>query len=97
VSQKIVWKFVLDLQAELEMPVGAQILSVREQGQDVCLWALVDPDAPKMKRGFLMFGTGYPIPDMPLQFLGTAHLHGGALVCHVFEIVEGDAGSALVH
>lgn len=81
-----IWKYVLQPEIELSMPVGAQVLSVREQGEEICLWALVTPDAPKETRRFVSFGTGHDVPAVPLQFHGTAHLQGGSLVFHVFEV-----------
>lgn len=83
---KTIWKFTLQPECELEMPKGAELLSVREQGEDICLWALVDPTADKEVRRFRGFGTGHDVPDQPMKFIGTAHLHGGSLVFHVFEL-----------
>jgi hypothetical protein len=82
---KTIWKYVLQPESVLDMPIGAQVLSVREQGQEICLWALVDPLADKEKRKFVSFGTGHDIPSQPMTFIGTAHLGGGSLVFHVFE------------
>ena len=84
---KIIWKYVLQPECKLEIPKGAELLSVHEQGEDICLWVLVDPTAEKEVRRFRGFGTGHDIPDMTLKFVGTAHLHGGGLVFHVFEQV----------
>lgn len=83
---KTIWKFTLKPEITLEMPKGAQVLSVREQGEDICLGALVDPMAEKERRNFVSFGTGHDVPDLPMQFIGTAHLAGGGLVFHVFEV-----------
>lgn len=82
---KTTWKFTLQPECSIEMPVGSEILSVREQKETICLWALVDPSAPKETRRFVAFGTGHDIPDESLSFVGTAHLQGGALVFHIFE------------
>lgn len=84
---KTIWKFVLQPVCELEIPKGAELLSLHEQGEDICLWALVDPAAEKEVRKFCGFGTGHDVPDTPLKFIGTAHLRGGALVFNVFEQV----------
>lgn len=91
---KTIWKFTLQPQCELEMPKGAQILSVREQGEDICLWALVDPAAEKVTRKFCGFGTGHDVPDGDMRFVGTAHLYGGSMVFHVFEVL-GQVGKTL--
>ena len=72
----------------LSMPENAEILSVAAQGDDICLWARVNPNAERVNRTFLGFGTGHDIPDnLQLQFVGTAHLSDGALVFHIFEKV----------
>lgn len=83
-----IWKYVLQPNIDIEMPVGAQILSVREQGNDICMWTLVSPDAPKEKRIFMVFGTGHDVPPVQMKFLGTAHLQSGGLVFHVFELEQ---------
>lgn len=83
-----IWKYVLQPNIDIEMPVGAQILSVREQGNDICMWALVNPDAHKEKRIFMVFGTGHDVPPVQMKFLGTAHLQSDGLVFHVFELEQ---------
>ena len=89
-----IWKYVLKPENEISIPVGAQVLSVREQGDDICLWALVSPDAPKETRRFVAFGTGHDVPQIPMQFHGTAHLQAGKLVFHVFELVKADTSAS---
>ena len=87
---KTIWKFELkttDTQ-KLEMPVGAEILTVQAQNERPCLWALVDPTEKKETRLFDIFGTGHPIHcDMSIgrRYIGTYQLNGGSLVFHVFE------------
>lgn len=85
-ATQTIWKFILQPECEVEIPKGAQILSVREQDVDICLWALVDPAAEKQRRRFVGFGTGDDVPDRPMTFLGTVHL-GGGMVFHVFELL----------
>ena len=88
-----IWKFTLSSSAPtIEMPADARILSVQSQFGDVCLWAMVDPDATKAVRQFRIFGTGQPIsePERPkrLSFIGTVQVSGGQFVWHVFEVVR---------
>lgn len=83
---KTIWKYTLQPECTLDMPKGADVLSVREQGEDICLWALVDPSAEKEQRQFVAFGTGHDVPDRNMKFIGTAHLHDSSLVFHVFEL-----------
>jgi len=84
---KTVWKYVFpDMRCRIELPAGARILSVREQGANVCMWALVDPEAPKEPRDFAIIGTGHTITEPGITFLGTAVLYESIIVLHVFEV-----------
>jgi hypothetical protein len=90
---KQIWKYKLAPIITLEMPKGAQVLTAREQGEDICLWALVSPDAEKEPRRFMAFGTDHNVPEphegpqLNLEYRGSAHLDGGTLVFHVFEVL----------
>ena len=76
----------------LMLPVGAQILTVQVQhGQEPCLWALVNPDAPTQPRSIWMYGTGHPIYGSMAdkRYIGTIQLNQiGSLVFHFFESVN---------
>ncbi len=83
---KVIWKFTLRPIIEIEMPEGAQVLSVHEQNGEVCMWAQVRTENPTVKRKFFTFGTGHILPDNKrLKYVGTALLIDEALVLHVFE------------
>ena len=90
---KQILKFTLAPVITLELPKDAQVLTVRAQGEDICLWALVDPKAEKEPRKFMAFGNGHNVPEphegpqITLKYRGSAHLDGGALVFHVFEVI----------
>jgi hypothetical protein len=90
-SNRAVYKYpvpVADI-FTLDLPAGAQVLSVGEQfsGQ-VMLWALVRPAAPTTKRHFRVVGTGHPIrAEDNLQFCGTFLLENGGLVFHLFQVM----------
>lgn len=90
-----VWKYLLDAESELRMPVGAEILCVRTQAGHPAMWALVDSNAPLETRSFSIVGTGHIVED-GLVYVGTFHVHpdtlsghpvGDELVGHVFERV----------
>jgi len=88
---KSIWKFQFRIhdRVDIEMPVGARVLAVQMQNDQPCLWALVDPKAVKESRVFRVFGTGHPVPDgLPMDFVGTFQMAGGALVWHLFESRE---------
>ncbi len=88
---KTIWKFPLIVAQvqDIAIPAGARILTVQTQADHVCLWALVESDAPKVTRRIAVIGTGNPAPDWgDLKYIATFQLHGGALVFHAFEIVD---------
>ena len=87
---RTVWKYDIkpDDYHRIEMPAGATLLDFKEQRGVCCLWALVDPEAPAEPRRFRMAGTGHYIADEPttMAYVGTAMMHNGALVFHLFEV-----------
>lgn len=82
---KTIWKYELELGSQtLELPQGAQPLSVAVQQGGVMLWALVTPEAPTCYRRVYVVGTGHELPEDLGSYVGTVLLTGGALVFHVF-------------
>lgn len=70
----------------LELPRGAQVLTVQMQGDRPFLWARLDTRQPPERRTFEVFGTGDGMPDDPrLMYVATFQMEGGSLVWHVFE------------
>ena len=86
---KTIWKFELDTAqfTEIEMPTGAEILTAQIQNEVMCLWAQVDPEAPKETRTFEVAGTGTPLSDAPRKYIGTVQTSGGRYVLHVFKLM----------
>lgn len=72
---------------DVEMPRGAQVLSVDVQGGRPQMWARVDPSAPVEQRRFQLRGTGHPLNGNEGRFVGTFQMHGGSLVFHLFESI----------
>lgn len=81
---KVVWKFPLEYGShQVLMPFGAEVLALGFQHQPV-VWALVDPDATRVTRGFHVVATGEPMASAPGRHVGTVtDVHG--FVTHVFE------------
>lgn len=82
---KKIWKFqlqVTDTQI-VEMPVGAEILSLQVQHSVPCIWALVDDHVGREKVTFTAYGTGHDVYHRS-GYVGTYQLHTGTLVFHVF-------------
>ncbi len=80
---------VVDSQT-VSMPTNAQILTVQVQNGIPCIWAAVDPDAQTQIRTFHTYGTGHAVnTSVELFYIGTYQLHGGGLVFHVWEEING--------
>jgi hypothetical protein len=72
----------------IRLPIGAEILTVQNQNEQVCLWALVNPNTETENRHIEIFGTGEPIlSDMGTsrEYISTFQMSGGELVFHAFE------------
>jgi hypothetical protein len=83
---RVVYKYELtSSDVIIEMPEGSVILKVAEQGESGFIWALHEPEAKKVKRRFVTFGTGHRIDDPFLVFVGTFLTFGEECVWHVFE------------
>jgi hypothetical protein len=88
---KTVYKYPLrlaDAQA-VQLPKGARILTAQFQGEQLCLWAMVDTDQDEMqKREIRIHGTGHPISNVDaLRYIGTVQQFGGSLIWHVFLVM----------
>lgn len=86
-DRRTIWKFPLaitDMQ-KVMMPEHAEILCVQEQFGQPCIWAIVNPEAPKVERWFCIYGTGNSMRSEYRNYIGTAQT--GPLVWHVFENV----------
>ena len=84
---KTVWKFPLELErlTTVAMPAGARIISVGRQKAGVpTIWAEVDSEeTAKEIRVFLIVGTGHPLPEIDLAFVGT--VFDEPFVWHIYE------------
>ena len=85
-----VWKYPLATVSDqlLEVPGEATPLSVAVQFGELCLWVLVDPEKGRGPVHIKIFGTGQPISEGGLQFIGTYQLYDGNFVGHVFVVKE---------
>lgn len=84
---KTIHKYRLNItdQQTVDLPRGALILSAGLDPAGVlCLWAAVDTDKPAQPREIRIFGTGHPVPETPIRFIGT--VNQGSFMWHVFEL-----------
>lgn len=71
---------------KVTMPAKSEILTVQVQGDTICLWALVNPDAELKERTIEIYGTGHLLIDSDsLLYISTFMLESNSLVFHVFE------------
>lgn len=75
---------------EIRMPHGARVLSVATQHDEPQIWALVDDESRAFSpRKFKLLGTGHPADHIATdRYVGTFQVRGGALVFHLFEVLE---------
>jgi len=75
---------------ELDLPRGAKILTVGVQQEVPYLWALINPEAELETRIFRFVGTGHQIEEgvESLKFINTFQMRNGALVFHIFEVIN---------
>ena len=84
---KTIWKFSLytDNVQQIEMPGLSHVLCFQKQDGEICIWAEVNDELPKVTRTFKIVMTGEELPDEDLRYIGT--VQDGAFVWHLFEII----------
>lgn len=88
--KKQIWKFEINkVLLALEMPKGAEILTVQTQdGDNAFIWAIVDPFVEKELRHFEAFPTGQNINIDTAnihKYIGTFQITKFGFVYHLFE------------
>lgn len=68
----------------ISLPVGAEPLHLAFQRDDLCLWCLVDIEAPMQLRTIDIYGTGHPVDPPDAIHLGTFGEQDMEYVWHVF-------------
>lgn len=84
---KAIYKYEIpaDKMPGVAMPVGAEILHIGQQNDQVQLWALVDVRAPIEIRVFNVIGTGVKIDFNPGKYMATVMSRDHTEVVHVFD------------
>lgn len=87
--KKVVYKYKLQITKviqEVVLPLGAQILCIKMQNDELCMWALVDPDQTYNEVVKIRCaGTGHEITE-DVEYIDTVMLLDGALVFHFFKV-----------
>ena len=81
-----IWKYPFEITDlfDLLLPLGARVLSVGMQGEQPCLWAMVEPSNTPEARSFAVVGTGHPLPSGTATYLDT--FQQPPFVWHLFEL-----------
>lgn len=92
-----IWKYSVDLDdlqeegmVEFMMPMLCEIVHVGpepsnpENYKKICLWGVVQ-ESRGQKRTFAIVGTGHPIPERAIEYIGSVVIKPFAW--HVFEVV----------
>lgn len=87
--KKVVYKYKLQINKviqEVVLPLGAQILCIKMQNDELCMWALVDPDQTYNEVVKIRCaGTGHEITE-DVEYIDTVMLLDGELVFHFFKV-----------
>lgn len=83
---KTIFKYPVELTDyfQIQMPDCAEVLSVQVQNGRPYIWALVEMDYAPRNYNFRLAGTGHPIEEDNLKFIGTFQIASGTLVFHLF-------------
>lgn len=87
---QVIYKYPLEVTGSqsISMPKGAKVLCVQVQRDVPCLWAIVDLANEVNLRRFRIWGTGHPVDESDLRYIGTFQLNEGGFVGHVFEPMQ---------
>lgn len=75
---------IVDIQT-IFMPRTAKMLCVQVQREQLCLWYESD-GSHDYSRDIAVIGTGNPMPDKKLKYIGTVQMH--PFVWHVCEVLS---------
>ena len=92
---KTIYKYSLglphhNLVSDIAIYKGAKIISAQMQGNDLVVWAIVNPKNSLKPRTFYVYGTGFEMESYDkkhYEFISTVQTSHG-LVWHLFEVFE---------
>ena len=88
---KSIYKYKLEVidKQKITLPLNSQILTVQTQGDDVCMWVLIDKGQGIEEMNVIeIIGTGHLMSHDKRKYINTFQLNDGALVFHVFELYK---------
>lgn len=90
IKKGVIWKYNISIEAgrqEIQLPKGAEILSIQNQYGGIAMWVLVEENTKKEEdkiRYFEVYGTGHPIPlETGREYIATVLI--SPFVWHIFE------------
>ena len=70
---------------EIALPLGAEVLTVHAQGDNICLWYKCDPSEEELVAYTVwVHPTGVPFVEYDAAYIGTVFLYNQSLVFHIF-------------
>lgn len=86
--KQTIWKYEIYTNGEnnIALPAGSKVLSVKNQNEQIVMYALVDEDERRRTLTKVkVFGTGQQILDVEgYDYLDTVSIYNGSLMFHVF-------------
>lgn len=86
---EVIFKYKLQTtdEQEIEMPLGADVLTVQVLNDEPYVYAKVNTNYTSIKYRFRIFGTGHQIEDeFSGKYIGTYQIFNGSGVFHLFLI-----------
>lgn len=83
-----IWKYILSITDTqvIDIPEDSKILKVGvQEGTNITMWCMVNPDAPKISRVIKIYGTGQDVKTTYPEdaYVGSVQLDG--YVWHIFD------------
>ncbi len=85
---RVIYKYDLfaTSKEEIQMPAGAEMLSIQMQFDKLKLWAIVDTnEAHRETKNILIYATGEEVTEDNIRFIQTIQMDRGNLIFHIFE------------
>ena len=83
----VIYKYTLEIipHQEIEIPGFEHILDIAEQGKDICMWVVCDPEKEHIKVPIHIAGTGQEPPfEYPRHHIKTVVMQSSPFVWHVY-------------
>lgn len=74
---RTIWKYQIPVLEEftVDLPKGSEIIRFENEGGKLWLWAVVSPNEPIEPIRLLAFKTGAEMPNIDMEYLGSAAIY----------------------